>query len=84
MTVYRKMTKMLLVMILLAAVAFPVNVFAATGDINSIDFESSAKVELTVGQTPKQLKVYASVEGSSSKRDVTAGNRMELLQDRCS
>lgn len=71
MTVYRKMTKMLLVMILLAAVAFPVNVFAATGDINSIDFESSAKVELTVGQTPKQLKVYASVEGSSSKRDVT-------------
>ncbi|WP_342480502.1 Ig-like domain-containing protein [Paenibacillus sp. FSL L8-0340] len=65
------MTKMLLVMILLAAVAFPVNVFAATGDINSIDFESSAKVELTVGQTPKQLKVYASVEGSSSKRDVT-------------
>ncbi|QSF43929.1 Ig-like domain-containing protein [Paenibacillus tianjinensis] len=74
MTVYRKMTKMLLIMILLAAVAFPVNVFAATGDTISIDFDSSAKVELTVGQTPKQIKVYASLEGSSSKRDVTAAS----------
>ncbi|OKP97226.1 Ig-like domain-containing protein [Paenibacillus sp. P46E] len=72
MTVYRKMTKMLLIMILLTVVALPVNVFAATGDINSIEFDSSAKIELTVGQTPKQLKVYANVEGSSSKRDVTA------------
>jgi uncharacterized protein YjdB len=66
------MTKMLLIMILLAAAAFPVNVFAATGDTNSIDFDSSAKVELTVGQTPKQIKVYASLEGSASKKDVTA------------
>ncbi|WP_054941807.1 Ig-like domain-containing protein [Paenibacillus ihuae] len=74
MTVYRKMTKMLLIMILLAAAAFPVNVFAATGDTISIDFDSSAKVELTVGQTPKQIKVYASLEGSSSKRDVTAAS----------
>ncbi|WP_150266409.1 Ig-like domain-containing protein [Paenibacillus tepidiphilus] len=72
MTVYRKTTKMLLIMILLIAAAFPVNVFAATGDINSIEFESSAKVEMTVGQTPKQLKVYANLEGSSSKKDVTA------------
>ncbi|WP_151735907.1 Ig-like domain-containing protein [Paenibacillus tengchongensis] len=72
MTVYRKTTKMLLIMILLIAAAFPVNVFAATGDTNSIEFESSAKVEMTVGQTPKQLKVYANLEGSSSKRDVTA------------
>lgn len=71
MTVYRKMTKMLLIMILLATAVFPVSVFAATGDINTIEFESSAKVQLTVGQTPKQLKVYANVEGSSSKRDVT-------------
>ncbi|MEK3658532.1 hypothetical protein NSQ29_03145 [Paenibacillus sp. FSL F4-0236] len=71
MTVYRKMTKMLLIMILLATAVFPVSVFAAAGDINSIEFESSAKVQLTVGQTPKQLKVYANVEGSSSKRDVT-------------
>ncbi|MNE63184.1 hypothetical protein D3C80_1585200 [compost metagenome] len=62
MTVYRKMTKTLLIMILLTAVAFPVNVFAATGDTNSIDFDSSAKVELTVGQTPKQLKVYACLD----------------------
>jgi hypothetical protein len=65
------MTKMLLIMILLATAVFPVSVFAAAGDINSIEFESSAKVQLTVGQTPKQLKVYANVEGSSSKRDVT-------------
>ncbi|WP_245647920.1 Ig-like domain-containing protein [Paenibacillus borealis] len=59
-------------MILLVAAAFPVNVFAAAGDINSIEIDSSDKIELTVGQTPKQLKVYANVEGSSSKRDVTA------------
>ncbi|MBW4080169.1 Ig-like domain-containing protein [Paenibacillus sp. S150] len=72
MTVYRKMTKMLLIMILLTVAAFPVNVFAAAGDTNSIEFDSSAKVELTVGQTPKQLKVYANLEGSSSKRDITA------------
>ncbi|CAM4182182.1 Ig-like domain-containing protein [Paenibacillus typhae] len=74
MTVYRKMTKMLLILILVTAAAFPVNVFAATGDTNSIDFDSSAKVELTVGQTPKQLKVYANIEGSSSKKDVTAAS----------
>lgn len=72
MTVYRKITKTLLIMILLVAAAFPVNVFAAAGDINSIEIDSSDKIELTVGQTPKQLKVYANVEGSSSKRDVTA------------
>ncbi|WP_238654576.1 Ig-like domain-containing protein [Paenibacillus piscarius] len=72
MTVYRKMTKTLLIMILLVAAAFPVNVFAANGDTISIEFDSSAKVELTVGQSPKQLKVYANVEGSASKRDVTA------------
>jgi hypothetical protein len=72
MTVYRKMTKTLLIMILFVAAAFPVNVFAAAGDINSIEIDSSDKIELTVGQTPKQLKVYANVEGSSSKRDVTA------------
>ncbi|WP_229522218.1 Ig-like domain-containing protein [Paenibacillus monticola] len=66
------MTKLLFIMILLATAVFPVSVLAATGDVNSIEFDSSAKVELIVGQTPKQLKVYASVEGSSSKRDVTA------------
>lgn len=72
MNVYRKMTKMLFIMILLTAVAFPVNVFAATGDTNSIELDGADKVELTVGQTPKQIKVYANIEGSSSKRDVTA------------
>lgn len=71
MTVYRKMTKTLLIMILLVVAAFPVNVFAATGDVNSIELDSSAKIELTVGQSVKQIKAYANVEGSSSKRDVT-------------
>ncbi|OBZ19169.1 hypothetical protein A8L34_06470 [Bacillus sp. FJAT-27264] len=71
MTVNRKMTKLLLIIVLLATVVFPVSVFAEKGDINSIEFESSAKLDLVVGQTPKQLKVFANVEGSSSKRDVT-------------
>jgi hypothetical protein len=71
MTVNRKMTKLLLIIALLATVVFPVSVFAEKGDINSIEFESSAKLDLVVGQTPKQLKVFANVEGSSSKRDVT-------------
>ncbi|MFF2909633.1 hypothetical protein [Paenibacillus sp. NPDC057934] len=71
MTVNRKMTKLLLIITLLATVVFPGSVFAEKGDINSIEFESSAKLDLVVGQTPKQLKVFANVEGSSSKRDVT-------------
>lgn len=69
----RKMTTLLLVMVLLAAALFPAGAYAATGDVYALDFDSSAKVELTVGQTPKQLKVLASVEGSTSKKDVTAG-----------
>jgi len=71
-TVNRKLTKLLLIVVLLAAAVFPAGAFAATGDIIAIDFDSTAKVELVVGQTPKQLKVLATVEGSSSKRDVTA------------
>lgn len=68
----RKMTNWFLVAALLLTVLFPAGAFAAAGDVNSIEFESSAKVTMTVGQTPKQLKVMANVEGSTSKRDVTA------------
>lgn len=67
----RKMTNWFLVAALLLTVLFPAGAFAAAGDVNSIEFESSAKVTMTVGQTPKQLKVMANVEGSTSKRDVT-------------
>lgn len=68
----RTMTNWFLVAALLLTVLFPAGAFAAAGDVNSIEFESSAKVTMTVGQTPKQLKVMANVEGSTSKRDVTA------------
>ncbi|MFE4711334.1 hypothetical protein ACFRAM_10720 [Paenibacillus sp. NPDC056722] len=71
MTVNRKMTKLLLIFALLATVVFPASVFAEKGDINSIEFESSAKLDLVVGQSPKQLRVFANVEGSTSKKDVT-------------
>ncbi|WP_379135142.1 Ig-like domain-containing protein [Paenibacillus sp. sgz500958] len=66
------MMKLLLIFVLLTTAIFPAGAFAATGDTVSIDFDSSTKVELTVGQTPKQLKVLATIEGSSTKRDVTA------------
>lgn len=82
MTVNRKMTKLLLIIALLATVVFPVSVFAEKGDINSIEFESSAKLDLVVGQTPKQLKVFANVEGSSSKRCNGCGD-LEFFQYHC-
>ena len=70
-SVNRKMMKLFLMIVLLATAIFPSSVLAATGDTLSIEFDSTTKVDLTVGQTPKQLKVLATVEGTSSKRDVT-------------
>lgn len=67
----RKTMKFFLIITLLAAAIFPGSVFAATGDTLSIEFDSTTKVELVVGQTPKQLKVLATLEGSSTKKDVT-------------
>lgn len=68
----RKMTKWLLTMVLLIAAVFPTSVFAASGDVLSIDIEGSgATLELTVGKGTKQLKVWATVEGSSVKKDIT-------------
>ncbi|MBA9087700.1 hypothetical protein FHR92_004185 [Fontibacillus solani] len=72
MTVNRKFTKCLLVMALILAAVFPASAFAATGDVISIEIEgSSSGLELTIGKTTKQLKVWGTVEGSSTKRDVT-------------
>ncbi|WP_110932208.1 Ig-like domain-containing protein [Paenibacillus bouchesdurhonensis] len=68
----RKMTKWLLTMALLIAAVFPTSVFAASGDVLSIDIEGSgATLEMTVGKGTKQLKVWATVEGSSVKKDMT-------------
>lgn len=73
MRVHRKlMSRWVLVTALLLSMVFPSGVFAATGDVLSIDIEgSSSTLELTVGKTTKQLKVWATVEGSTVKRDVT-------------
>lgn len=67
----RKITMWFLTMALLLAALFPTGVFAAAGDVNSIAIEGeNTTFELGVGKT-KQLKVWASVEGSTSKKDVT-------------
>lgn len=73
MLVNRKwMSRWVLISALLLSMIFPSGVFAATGDVLSIDIEgSSSTLELTVGKTTKQLKVWATVEGSTVKRDVT-------------
>lgn len=72
MTGKRKLTGWLLTMALLLAVVFPTGAFAATGDVVSIDIEGSGSpIELTVGKSTKQLKVWGTVEGSSVKRDLT-------------
>ncbi|WP_068785011.1 Ig-like domain-containing protein [Paenibacillus phocaensis] len=67
----RKVTYWMLVMTLLLSVMAPTGVFAAAGDINSIKIDGeNTTIELGVGKT-KQLKVNASVEGTSSTKDVT-------------
>lgn len=66
------MSRWVLISALLLSIVFPSGVFAATGDVLSIDIEgSSSTLELTVGKTTKQLKVWATVEGSTVKRDIT-------------
>lgn len=68
---HRKMTKWFLVVLLLVAV-FPANVFAASGDVTSIEFENPAAVHLYVSETTQQLKVLAKIEGYTDKKDVTS------------
>lgn len=67
----RKMMNWLLALTLLLAAVFPTSVLAATGDVLSIDIEGSGTVlELNVGKT-KQLKVWGTIQGSTSKSDLT-------------
>lgn len=67
----RKMMKWLLALTLLLAAVFPTSALAATGDVRSIDIEGSGTIlELNVGKT-KQLKAWGTIEGSTSKNDLT-------------
>ena len=51
---------------------FPTSVFAASGDVTSIEFDTNeSKIYLTVNETSEQLRVLANIEGSSTKKDVT-------------
>ncbi|OWA34354.1 hypothetical protein B9G55_18760 [Saccharibacillus sp. O16] len=68
----KRAMRILAVLLMIAAIAFPANVFAATGDVTSISFDDATKKELIIGQSAKQLKVYATIEGSTSKKDITA------------
>ncbi|MCM3698447.1 Ig-like domain-containing protein [Paenibacillus macerans] len=71
MVVKRKMTKWFLVLALLLTAVFPTGVFAATGDVSAISIDGeNTTIELKVGSS-KQLKVWASIEGSTTKKDVT-------------
>ncbi|WP_172251898.1 Ig-like domain-containing protein [Saccharibacillus deserti] len=68
----KRVMRTLALLLVIAAIVFPANAFAATGDVTSIAFDDTAKKELVIGQSAKQLKVYATVEGSTSKKDITA------------
>ncbi|CAM3496507.1 MULTISPECIES: Ig-like domain-containing protein [Saccharibacillus] len=68
----KRVMRTLALLLMIAAIAFPANAFAATGDVSSIAFDDATKKELVIGQSAKQLKVYATVEGSTFKKDITA------------
>ncbi|MCQ4086664.1 Ig-like domain-containing protein [Saccharibacillus sp. JS10] len=67
-----KVMRTLALLMIIAAMVFPANAFAATGDVTSIAFDDATKKELIIGQSAKQLKVFATIEGSTSKKDITA------------
>lgn len=68
----KRMTQWLLTTVLLLAAVFPSSVMAAAGDVVSIDIDGSGTpIELTVGKSTKQLKVWGTVEGSTVKKDLT-------------
>lgn len=72
MSLNRKTTKMFLVVVMMLAMVFPTSVFAASGDVTSIEFDTNeSKIYLTVNETSEQLRVLANIEGSSTKKDVT-------------
>lgn len=68
----KRVMRTLALLLMIVAVIFPANAFAATGDVTSISFDDATKKELVIGQSAKQLKVYATIEGSTVKKDVTA------------
>ncbi|MGE7823138.1 Ig-like domain-containing protein [Paenibacillus sp. NPDC093718] len=72
MSLNRKTTKMFLVVVMMLAMVFPTSVFAASGDVTSIEFDTNeSKIYLTVNETSEQLRILANIEGSSTKKDVT-------------
>ncbi|MCM3259053.1 Ig-like domain-containing protein [Paenibacillus lautus] len=72
MSLNRKTTKIILVVVMMLAMVFPTSVFAASGDVTSIEFDTNeSKIYLTVNETTEQLRVLANIEGSSTKKDVT-------------
>lgn len=72
MIVNKKAPKLFLVIVMMLAMVFPTSVFAANGDLTSIDFDTSEKeIHLTVTETTRQLRVLATIEGSTQKKDVT-------------
>lgn len=72
MSLNRKTTKIFLVVVMMLAMVFPTSVFAASGDVTSIEFDTNeSKIYLTVNETTEQLRVLANIEGSTTKKDVT-------------
>lgn len=72
MIVNRRTTKLSLVIVMMLAMVFPSSVFAANGDLTSIAFDTEEQeIHLTVTETTRQLRVLATIEGSSAKKDVT-------------
>ncbi|GGA21346.1 Ig-like domain-containing protein [Paenibacillus physcomitrellae] len=70
MTGNRKVMGWFLALVLLVSAILPANAFAATGDVNSIHFDSDKEIVLTVDENTEQLRVLAVIEGASEK-DVT-------------
>ncbi|PAK54492.1 hypothetical protein [Paenibacillus sp. 7541] len=72
MSVNRKTTKLFLIVVMMLAMVFPTSVFAAAGDVTSIEFDTKeSTIQLIVNENTKQLRVLANIEGSATKKDVT-------------
>lgn len=67
-----RLTLICLALMLLAGAMIPAQGFAAEGDVKSIEFENASPVFLYVDHQTAQLKVLATIEGSSTKKEVTA------------
>lgn len=67
-----RFTLICLALLLLAGVVIPSQGLAAEGDVSSIEFENASPVFLYVDHQTAQLKVLASIVGSSTKKEVTS------------